>query len=88
MGVDKQAVQQGTGKLTEAQKRARDWLPADGSWRTDAGRLLAALNSLSFAWPGCVECEWSNCGPRGGRKMRWRLTDEGVRVREIVANAR
>ena len=43
------------GKLTEAQKRARDWLPADGSWRTDPGRLTAALSSLSIAWPRCVE---------------------------------
>lgn len=71
-------VSKTTNKLTAAQKRARDWLPADGSWRTDPGRLSAALNSLSFAWPGCVECEWASCGPRGGIKQRWRLNGRGV----------
>ncbi len=76
------------GKLTEAQKRARDWLPADGSWRTDPGRLTAALSSLSIAWPRCVEREWTTCGPRGGMKQRWRLTERGVEVKAMVANAR
>jgi hypothetical protein len=70
-----------TSRLTDAQKRARDWLPADGSWRTDPGRLAAALNSLSRAWPGCVESEWANCGLNWGRKTRWRLTVRGVDVR-------
>lgn len=66
------------GRLTDAQKRALDWLPKDGSWRPDPGRLTAALNSLSFAWPGCVTAEWAASGKRGGMKHRWRLTDAGV----------
>lgn len=77
-----------TGRLTDAQKRARDWLPADGSWKTNPGRLTAALNSLSMAWQGCVECEWGDFGLRGGRVLRWRLNERGVEVREIVQNAR
>lgn len=60
-------------RLTAAQRRASEWLPADGSWRTDPGRLTAALNSLSMAWPGRVVCEWADCGPKGGRKNRWRF---------------
>ena len=66
--------------LTAAQIKARDWLPADGAWRADAGRLSAALSSLGFAWPGCVECEWADIGPRNGRKQRWRFSDDGARV--------
>ncbi len=77
-----------TGRLTAAQKRARDWLPADGAWRINPGRLSAALNSLSIAWPGCVEREWGAHGPRGGHTGRWRLNARGVEVRNLVTNAR
>lgn len=77
-----------TGKLTDAQKRARDWLPEDGSWRIHPGRLSAALNSLSIAWPQCVECEWGYFGPRQGIAQRWRLSAKGVEVMRIVADAR
>jgi hypothetical protein len=75
-------------RLTDAQKRARDWLPADGSWRIKPGRMVSALSSLSIAWPQCVEAEWGKFGPRGGVEQRWRLNERGVEVREIVANAR
>ena len=74
-----------TRKLTDAQKRARDWIPADGSWRADPGRLFAALSSLSMAWPGCVESDWAGCCPRGGRKNRWRLTVRGVEIKGLSA---
>jgi len=72
-----------TGKLTEAQKRARDWLPADGAWRGNAGRFSAALNSLSIAWPGGVEMEWSEPGPGGDWKSQWRLTPNGVDLKKL-----
>lgn len=62
--------------LTDAQQRAINWLPHDGAWRTKPGRLTAALNSLSLR--NLAEGEWSPCGPRGGREMRWRLTQAGV----------
>jgi len=73
-----------TGRLTDAQQRARDWIPADGSWKLNPGRLVAALNSLSLAWSQCVEQEWGDFGPRGGRCQRWRLTEEGVRMNIAV----
>ena len=72
--------QETAGRLTDAQFRACDWLPADGSWRSDPGRLVSALYSLSFAWPGCLEHEWTACGPRGGMKQRWRLNARGVEI--------
>ena len=75
-------IQNTTCKLTEAQKRARDWLPADGAWRGNAGRFSAALNSLSIAWPGCVEMEWFGPCLGGGWKSRWRLTQNGVDLKE------
>lgn len=61
--------------LTKAQQRALDWLPIDGSWRTDAGRLSAALNSLSLK--GYCAGAWAPCGKLGGTKMRWWLTAKG-----------
>jgi hypothetical protein len=65
--------------ITPAQKRAIEWLPADGSWRTDAGRLVGALSS---AWlHGFAEGEWADCGARGGRKLRWRLRPAGIVTR-------
>lgn len=64
--------------MTKAQKRALEWLPADGSWRIKPGRLVSALQSLSMAWPRCVQDEYAQCGPRGGWFVRWRLTYAGV----------
>lgn len=69
-------------KLTAAQKRAIDWLPADGSWRIHPGRTVAALQSLSLVWPGCLEREWGAFGPRGGQTARWRLNSRGVETRK------
>ena len=68
--------------LTPAQKRALEWLPADGSWRTDAGRLVGALNSASLA--GLADGVWADCGMRGGRKMRWRIRRAGVAARAEI----
>jgi hypothetical protein len=50
--------------------------------------MVAALNSLSLAWPGCVESEWGPFGQLGAHEQRWRLTARGVEVRDVVANAR
>ena len=36
-------------KLTPAQTKAATWLPSNGSWRSNPGRLFAALNSLGLA---------------------------------------
>ena len=71
-------------KMTEAQKKALDWLPSDGSWRMKPGRLAATLNSLKLYWSGYVECEWGNFGLRGGLGWRWRLTDKGVGLKKAV----
>lgn len=65
-------------EFTDSQRRALDWLPSDGSWRTQPGRLSAALNSLALSHKGLVQYEWGDFGPRGGRMLRWRLTSVGV----------
>lgn len=65
-------------QLTDAQRRAKDWLPPDGSWKQSAGGMAAALSSLSLAWPGCVTRKWRKAGPRGGTALWWRLTEVGV----------
>jgi len=70
--------------LTEAQMRALSWLPADGSWRTKPGRLVAALNSLSLGVSGSVAMRQGNFGPRGGYEQKWCLTDAGRTMRARV----
>ena len=65
--------------ITPAQKRAIEWLPADGSWRTDAGRLVGALSSASLA--GLVEGQWAYGGVRGDCTLRWRLRPAGIVTR-------
>ena len=64
-----------TRRFTPAQRRALEWLPADGSWRHGAGRLTAALNSLSIYHRDLCEGEWVDAGPRGGRVLRFRRRD-------------
>ena len=66
---------------TDAQKRALEWLPSDGSWRLNPGRLGAALSSLALQHSGLVKSEFGYFGPRGGRALRWRLTSDGVRAK-------
>ncbi len=68
-------------RLTPAQRCAVDWLPADGSWRYRAGRMTAALSSLSLAWQGCVDSEWGPFSADGSLVRRWRLTERGVAKR-------
>ena len=75
-------------RLTDAQRRAIEWLPANGTWKINPGRLAAALSSLSIAWQGCVECEWGKFGLRAGRCQRWRLNSLGVELREALNQSR
>lgn len=68
-------------KLTAAQRRAVDWLPADGSWGVQivgVGRALLAFQKC--AGLGCVECDGGNYGPRSGFAIRWRLTRAGIAI--------
>jgi hypothetical protein len=77
-------------KFTEAQLRAFDWLPSDGAWRVKPGRLIQSLNSLSLRGGirmKLIESEWGDFGPRGGRELRWRLTETGVAVKRTLAIA-
>lgn len=76
------------GRLTAAQKRAIEWLPADGSWRVNAGRLVSALNSLSHAWPMAVESQWGPFGPKGGHICRWRFNEKGVKQARVLRELR
>lgn len=71
----------GYNGFTDAQKRALEWLPSDGSWKTNPGRLTGALNSLALQHPDCVKHEWGSFGPRGVSILRWRLTSDGVRAK-------
>jgi hypothetical protein len=77
-----------TDHFTNAQKRALEWLPADGSWRINPGRLRAALSSLARQHRGVVKSEFGDFGPRGGRVLRWRLTETGMMLQaERIARA-
>ena len=70
--------------MTKAQRRAFDWLPADGSWRVSAGHKIApALNSLSCHFRAYVESDWGAYGPRGGFCLAWRLTPEGTAAKAM-----
>ena len=74
--------------LTPAQRRALEWLPANGKGRFRPGRLVAALNSLFLAHREWVNCEWGNFGPRGGREQRWYLTAAGIEARRRIVEGR
>lgn len=70
--------------MTDAQARALEWLPADGSWRSKPGRLMAAIDSLSLLRPRLVESESGSMGPRGGWISRYKLTQEGFKRRRAM----
>jgi DNA-binding PadR family transcriptional regulator len=63
---------------TKAQIKAMEWLAEEvgAGWKLGSGKLTAALNSASLH--GYVEGEWGDFGPRGGRVLRWRLSDKGL----------
>lgn len=67
--------------LTEAQKRALAWLPADGGWKINPGRLHAALESLRSYHRTAIEVEAGVFGPRGGWIYRYRLTPAGLALK-------
>ena len=58
--------------LTPAQQRALAWLPEDGSWRDQPGRLSASLWDLYLR--GIAERNWGRHGKDGRKGYRWRLT--------------
>ena len=68
---------------TKAQIKAMEWLAAEvgAGWKIGGGRLAAALSSAERY--GYVESEWGDFGPRGGRVIRWRLTEKGLRHFDI-----
>lgn len=63
--------------LTAAQARALNWLPSDGEWRTNAGRMGAALDSLFVGHWGVVEIRGEK---RAGYRHvnQYRLTRKGI----------
>ena len=65
-------------RFTPAQKRALEWLPSDGSWRTHPGKIAQAIASLSSYYRSFVEAQVGPFGPRGGHTWRYRLTSAGV----------
>lgn len=69
--------------MTKAQMKALEWLAADGSWRTNAGRLAAAISSLSLGKVGVVEHRYGQFGPRGGWVTGYRLTPLGQELRRV-----
>ena len=69
---------------TVAQKRALEWLPADGGWKIRPGRMAAAISSLSTYYQTFVEAQAGPYGPRGGHTWRYRLTPEGVAARQAM----
>lgn len=71
--------------FTAAHRRALEWLPEDGSWRTRPGREFSpAVNSLGLYHRDIAESEWGrfnreakpNTHSRPG--FRWRLTPAGI----------
>jgi hypothetical protein len=73
-----------TASLTQAQRHALDWLPADGAWRTKLASNALAIHALRLGHPGIVEQESGRFGPRKGRMWRYRLTAVGVALRAQV----
>jgi hypothetical protein len=71
-------------RFSPAQSRALEWLPASGGWRSGAGRLVAALKSLSNVASNVFEYRAGHYGPRGGWCQQWRLADEGRNWRARV----
>ena len=66
--------------MTRSQRHALEWLPGDGSWKTDAGVLSAALFRFRLAYKHHVEVE----PVPGTRKLQYRLTSTGQRLRQVT----
>lgn len=61
-------------KLSEAQKRALEWLPSDGAEVKDTDSVFPALLELENQQPPLVECNaWDWCS--------WRLTPAGITLK-------
>ena len=70
-------------RITKAQRKALEWLPADGSPRNKPGSMGPAVKSLELYHRNLAVSEGAT-GPRGGRYTVWRLTDEGQRARRYL----
>jgi hypothetical protein len=70
--------------MSAAQRKALEWLPADGSWKSDPGAISQALQSFSLHYPHHVESEGGCFGKRGGWKWRYRLTPIGQNLRRLT----
>lgn len=64
--------------FTAAQRRVVEWLPPDGSWRTNPGLLDADLSTFSVGHRDVVDFEWGDFGPYGKCILRWRLSKDGI----------
>ena len=66
--------------MTPAQRKALEWLPADGSWKSRTGKdapSLNMLNRMTMAYPQHIESSrWGMC--------YYRLTPLGQKLREEV----
>lgn len=71
----------GNRRITEAQRKALAWLPADGSMKTKPGKVSTALESLRLSHRGIVDKSYGDYGPRGGRMVGYRLTESGKAMR-------
>ena len=62
--------------MTLAQRKALEWLPADGSYKGRPRGLVRALASLSLGYPGCIRFDFLT--------ESYRLTPLGQKLREEV----
>ncbi len=76
-------------KLTEAQKRALLWLPADGAWtlKESTRDVSAALGSLTLYHRDLARSGWLKT-PRGRRYLAFRLTPAGIAARQAGEEGR
>lgn len=76
-----------THRFTEPQRSALLWLPADGSWSGEPGRMIRALGRLTLRHRALVEFH-DTIGPRGGLSAgynrRFRLTALGIEARKEI----
>lgn len=70
-------------KLTQRQKAALLWLPADGTWKPqEKGKGGPTMISLIYRM--IVTEKYEPIGPRGGYRGSYALTPLGIRVRAAV----
>lgn len=68
--------------LTPAQRRALEWLPADGNWDRPHREALRGLANLARWHPNLVEVRIATYVGVPGKHKNYRLTADGVAERE------